>query len=106
MIEKDYDIAMTYENLTRAVFDCDRFEGPYQCAEASVYHSAFVPTPNRLGRLILKCLLDSILKNGNYSEEDTNILLDIWGRLINMKDQDEAIIAIEEIVDFLNERGH
>lgn len=109
MIYKDTgDIAMTYENLVRAVFDCDRFEGPENCANADVYHEVFVPETNEKGERIMKYIIDKILDDNKeaYSEEIKDALLDIRSRMNNVRNQGEAIDAIHDLIDLLNANGY
>ena len=106
MITKDYDPAMTYENLARAVFQCGRWEGPYDCAEASVFDLNFVPSSNERGRLIIQCLIDRIIADGEYSEEQVDYLLDRKNIINDTIDQGETITTIHDLIDFLNGNGY
>ncbi len=106
MISKEHDPAMTYENLARAVFKCGRFGGPGKCAESSVYENQFVPVASETGKSIMKAIVDQIMSDGNYSEEENNIILDKRNRLSNTTKQEEIIEVIEELIDFLNDQGY
>ena len=106
MIVQHDDIAMTYEELARAVFDCERFEGPYRCADASVYDRNFAPTANAHAGLIMKAIVDRIMDDGNYSESENDYLLDIRNTINNATDQGIIIDAINNLVGFLNANGY
>jgi hypothetical protein len=107
MIEKhNSQINMTYENLVRAVFKCKLYEGPYKCAHQNVYFNAFCEVPNRLGRLIMKCIIDRILSDNTLDEAKTDKLLDQWIKLDISNTQEEVIVIIEDLVDLLNEIGY
>ena len=102
----NHDPAMRYESLARAVFDCDRWGGPDNCAIASVFDSSFVPIPNDRGKRIMTLIVDQIIQDGKYSDESVDLLLDMRNRLNSSTEQGQVIDVIDELIDFCNNNGY
>jgi hypothetical protein len=102
----NHDPAMRYESLARAVFDCDRYGGPDHCANASVFDGAFVPVPNERGKSIMHSIVDKIIQDGEYDEEEVNGLLDLKNRLYTATEQMQVIDVIDELIDFCNSNDY
>jgi len=102
VINQEYkDPGMRYEGLARYAFDCERWGGPNNVAQQSVYNSLFIPETNAEGLLVLTQILEALIKksNGNAKEEFVNLKDSL---ATNMK-QRTAINLIDYIIKIIND---
>ncbi len=99
--QDDFDPGMRYEGLARYAFDCERWGGPNNVAQQSVYNSLFVPNTNAEGLLVLNQILEALIakSNGNAKVEFT----ELKNSLSEDMKQRTAIDLIDYIIKIINE---
>lgn len=77
------DIAMRYEGLTCAAFNCKKYGGPNNIAHQEFYNNNFIPNPNKNAIDALKAILEALINkaDGIINKDLTSILESLDKRL-------------------------
>lgn len=99
--QEDFDPGMRYEGLARYAFDCERWGGPNNVAQQSVYNSLFISDTNEEGLTVLNQILDALItkSNGNAKLE----FIELKNSLSEDMKQRTAIDLIDYIIKIINE---
>lgn len=102
MYQDDFDPGMRYEGLARYAFNCERWGGPNNVAQQSVYNSLFIPEMNANGLIVLNQILEALIEksNGNKRKE----FIDLKNSLVANIKQKTAIELIDYIIKIINDK--
>ncbi|MES2681316.1 MAG: hypothetical protein V4635_15580 [Bacteroidota bacterium] len=98
-----WDTAMHYEELAKAVFDCDRYEDPWGYASAD--QASYFANPGEEAKMRLYTIIDVAVYD-NQGEDVVATLLKVKERVAKMKTNDEAIKIIHDLIDIMNFQGY
>ncbi|MFE8423769.1 hypothetical protein ABHQ57_06915 [Tenacibaculum sp. ZH5_bin.1] len=101
--EDEFRADMKYEMLARYAFDCDRWGGPNNIADANYYDFHFVPKIDEEGTQALSSILEALIsKHDNEIAKKEELIL-LRGSLSKEMKQKTGIELINYIYKILKE---
>lgn len=97
----DEDIAMRYEGLACAAFNCKRYGGPDNLAIQSFYNENFVPEPNFKAIWALEQIITQLVKKANG--ENKAHLRNIFDSLDERLKQESSADLIDYLIKICKE---